>query len=177
MISPEAKNSSVEIRANSPDRFSSAELEEFRRIVRDGGEVPPDLLAAGTSRSKLLLFLLHAGRAIGTSALKVPLNSYRSKVSRQIGVAIPESEFPYEVGYTCIVEKERGKKYAHLLMEATLERSRGVGLMATVRAENKAMRHILEKVGFESTGLPYPSERGEYNLVLYLRRPPRASVR
>jgi RimJ/RimL family protein N-acetyltransferase len=43
-------------------------------------------------------------------------------------------------------------------------------IYATVRQENKAMKHILEKFGFTKSGSSYKSDRKNYDIELYIKK-------
>jgi GNAT superfamily N-acetyltransferase len=165
-----------EIRSDKPSRFSPSELDEFEKMVRKGGEVSATMLAAGLRRAEWLFEAAREGRVIGIAALKRPFQNYRSKICRHSGTEVPVAAYPYEVGYIFVAENERGKGHSQRLIQAVIENSAQSGLFATVRTENGPMRHVLEKFGFRTAGIPYRSERGDYELVLYLRSSP-ASLR
>jgi predicted GNAT family N-acyltransferase len=149
--------------------FSDTEREEFRRLVKEGGEVPDVILRRNIQRAKRLVFMRNSEALIGTAALKIPELSYRERVGRKSGVEIPESRFPFELGYVVVAPSEREKGHSRTLVEAALNSTMTAAIYATSRVDNIWMHRTLEKFEFGKAGAPYTVD--DHRLQLFLREP------
>ena len=103
------------------------------------------------------------------AALKNPATEYREKVSKQAGIELDASDFPYELGWIYVAPPARGLGYSGELVRAAVARANGQGIFATSREDNTPMHRALLKFGFGRVGNPYKSDRGDYNLVVFTR--------
>jgi len=101
--------------------------------------------------------------AIG--ALKVPNNSYKTKVFANSKSDLNNDEFEYELGW--IVSLKQKKGIGKLITKVLSEYNSNI--YATVRTENIGMNKILTSLGFQKTGFEYKSERGNYKNILYTK--------
>ncbi|MEO0543261.1 MAG: hypothetical protein AAFY99_05525 [Pseudomonadota bacterium] len=84
------------------------EVDTFVELVGLGGAVVEDYVREGVVLpSAQIIFAEVEGQAVGVAALKVPLVRYRSGLqgARKSGYSLPESEFPYELGYVSVSPK------------------------------------------------------------------------
>ncbi len=163
--------------SKSPSSCTDAEIADFMAFVLAGGEVTQHGLE-GRVRSAVQLGFLREGQClVGIAALKRPNLQYRTSVASSSGADLASSRFPYELGWVFILPSARGKKYSPLISRAVLAAAGTDGVFATSRTDNPFMHGTLGKLGFSSSGDPYPSKRGNYELQLFVREPPNNSVR
>lgn len=161
--------SDFEILAGPPNRFSCAQLDQFIALVLSGGQVAAGGLRENIERAKLLLFLMSSQGVVGAAALKAPRLSYRTRIADKSETDIPESSFPYELGYVFIDKNARGRKQASRLIARAIELEPHAGIFATSRTDNSPMVAVLAKHGFREIGKHYPSEDHRRRLQLFVR--------
>ncbi len=159
-----------ELIVKSPTECSNIEICAFIAFVRDGGEVSIQGLPERIRSAATLVLARIDGLVVGVAALKQPQASYRRRVSSESGALIPAKDFPYELGWVYVSPESRGKGFSLLLSQAALIESKGTGVFATSRTDNIAMHRSLAKLGFEITGSPYTSGRGNHSLQVFARR-------
>jgi hypothetical protein len=146
--------------------FSVKEISAFKKIVVNAGEVGSKTFDGLMKKNPTLLFIPNTINIEAIGALKIPNDSYKTKVFKISKSSYSPDEFEYELGWIVSLKegKGNGKKLVEIL--TTTEST----IYATVRKENKRMKHILQKLGFESNGQQYKSKRDEYDLELYIRK-------
>lgn len=157
------------LESNLPRYFSFEELTEFRQAILEGGEVDADGLRDRILSARALVLLREAEKLAATAALKVPVPTYRARVSESAGVELAVAQYPFELGWVYVYPFARGRKYSHEASREALSRRDGRGVFATSRTDNVAMHATLRRLGFGSTGAPYRSRRGDRELQLFLR--------
>ena len=155
--------------ADTPDRFSHAELQRFEHLVIKGGEVGGNVLTANIRAARVLVVYREKGVIQGVSALKRPKESYREKVEAKSGVPLRQSDFPYELSYIFLEAGLRKRGLSYPLVAATLDPADGAGVFATVRTDNGRMRATLKRAGFRPVGEPW--EGRENRIIGLLIRP------
>jgi hypothetical protein len=160
---------STRLIAKNPKSCTKAELQDFIAMVCAGGEVNRSGLDARVDEAKSLVFLFQGRCLKGIAALKKPSRVYRCSVACKADVNLEPSAFPYELGYVFVLPSARGAHLSRPLVTKALAAADGVGVFATTRTENKAMRRTLGHCGFAPHGCPYGSERGKYELQLFIR--------
>lgn len=154
----------------SPSKCDKHELESFEALVRKGEEVTGNGLTERIRKAAFLMFLTNAdGALIGVSALKHPNPGYRAKVFQSARSELRPDNFGLELGWIYVVESERGKRLSHALVEQLLPYAKAERVYATTRKLNLAMICTNEHYGFRREGIPYSSEDGQYDLLLFVR--------
>lgn len=154
----------------SPRDCSASEIEAFVALVREGRAVSEGDARYGATHAFRLAFVLHTdGTAIAVGALKQPELTYRNHVFMEAGAMIPASAFQIELGYIAVAAAFRKQGLSHSIVHALLPHSVHENIFATTRADKEAMQHTLPAAGFVQEGRPYPSQGGNYNLLLYVR--------
>ena len=160
----------ITTRIKSPADCTSTELDAFETLVLQGGEVTPTGLRQRICSAAHLLFLSDsAGTLVGISALKHPSVAYRAKVFQQAQASASSALFPVELGWIFVVPSHQGQHLSRPLVEHVLPYAAGSLVYATTRADNERMQRTLARYGFLRDGVAYPSELGDYNLVLFVR--------
>jgi len=162
-------NDNKTIVAQQPCLFTEDELQDFMAFVRAGGEVCDAVLERNVRNAKFLVFLRQGDCSSGIAALKNPLPSYRQKISKQTGVLVGHSEFPFELGYIFVLPSARHQRISVDLTRAALSAAEGKGVFATSRTNNVYMHATLGKFGFVKSGCVYTSSKGNHDLQLFLR--------
>jgi GNAT superfamily N-acetyltransferase len=155
--------------AKKPSDCSHAELQDFERLVRAGGEVTAAGLNARIKNAAVLVYISQSNCVTGIAALKKPQEQYKHRVFQKAGATARPNEFPLELGWIFVVPASRGAGLSHKLVEAAIDASDGRGIFATSRADNAAMHRVLKVHGFSNHGHAYASERSNHELVLFLR--------
>lgn len=151
-----------------PEECSPGELAQFVELVRAGGEVANKGLEDRIRGAASLIFLKNL-QAI--AALKNPSAAYREKVSRMAAIPLEAADYPYELGWVFVTPSARGLGYSRDLVRAAVEQAHNAGIFATSRENNEPMHRALAKFGFKKVGVPYKSDRGNYNLIVLTRTP------
>lgn len=162
-------DTAVETVSKPPSECSDPELGDFIAFARAGGEVSQRGLGGRVRRALRLGFLRNGNCLLSIAALKPPNASYRSGVEQSSGVALPVSEYPYELGWVYTLPSARGGRYGQRISDCILAAADGHGVFATSRTDNGAMHITLERLGFLATGNPYLSRRGTHKLQLFVR--------
>ena len=156
--------------SKKPSECSDNDLNSFEVLVRKGDEVNPIGLSDRIRNAERLIFLVEDdGVLSGVAALKKPLANYKNKVFNNSESIENADEFNFEVGWIYIEEDFRGRKYSQLLLEEVLKLVGENRIYATTRENNERMRKTNSRFGLEQSGHSYPSNNGNYNLVLYVR--------
>jgi GNAT superfamily N-acetyltransferase len=158
----------------SPADCTPQTLADFENLVTKYGTVDPEGLTQRIRDAFRLLFLRESdGQLVGVGALKYPLLSYRSKVFAKARATTPPDEYRVELGWVAVAKLHQGRGLSRRIISQLTRLAENENLFATTRADPRAMRFAVD-YGFKPAGKPYPSGRG-YDLVLYLRKAPRAS--
>ena len=153
-----------------PADFTETEIQDLVALVRAGGEVAETVLEENVKSAKCLVAARRASRLVGVAALKNPKTSYRKSVEGNSGAALSAHEFPFELGYVFVLPSARRGGLGREMCRAALTSADRSGVFATARTDNDGMKRILQDLGFVTSGRPYGSERGDYQLQLFLRR-------
>src|SRR5229473_941554 len=153
-----------------PSACDQKTLDDFKALVLAGGEVTSTGLENRIRSAARLIFLKVCGCLCGVAALKRPERSYREHVSAQSRTPLPEAKYPFELGWVFVMPSARGRGFSNDLTRAALSAAGAAGIFATSRTNNTAMHTALAKFGFERAGEPYPSDRGDHKLQLFVRR-------
>ncbi len=163
-------NADYTVVAQKPVSFTEMELQDFIAMVRAGGEVGDAVLETNVRNAECLVFLYQRSCLSKVAALKNPLPNYRRNIKSKSGVAVEASEFPFELAYVFVMPSARREGFSVELTRAALSAAGEKWVFATSRTKNHAMRATLWKFGFVAAGSPYPSDRGEHHLQLFVRR-------
>jgi RimJ/RimL family protein N-acetyltransferase len=154
-----------------PLSCSDAELAAFCCFVRRGDEVDPQGLEDRVRRIGLtLVFLWVDGVLVGVGAVKKRDKGYVTDKFRSAGVPKEAADFSMELGWIYVDEQYRGKGYSRVIAAAGVSQANQSSLFATTKAKNKAMQRTLEGLDFSQLGKSWKSQRGHYELLLYVRR-------
>lgn len=158
-----------------PGHCSDWELERFEELVRQGGEVQPQGLIGRIRQAAVLTFAFHEDRLVAVAALKKPADGYRVGIFQKAGIAQLTSG-ALELGWVFVLPESRGQGLAGTVVAEALVASGAEDVFATTRADNHAMRKVLEGQRFVPTGQAYKSVRGGYGLSLFVRPAPAPST-
>ena len=153
-----------EYKIGKASEFSKAEIDSFKKIVIDAGEVSENTFDELLKKEPILLFIPDTENIKAVGALKIPNAGYKKKVFVNSISNEKSDTFSFELGWIVSLLPGNGKKLVEVLSKVT------DNIYATVRKENKPMKHILEKYGFVKSGQSYKSERDNYDIELYIRK-------
>jgi len=152
-----------------PSECTPDELDNFQKLVAEGGEVTPHGLRQRIEHAAALI-IIGESECIAVGAIKNPNQGYKQGVFSKAGVAGQSNNYNYELGWLYVVPAARGKGVGHSLMQAVASYIGNAGCYATTREDNAAMHHLFSQYNFSRLGVPYPSDNG-YSLVLYASKP------
>ena len=164
-----AVEAAVKILLKSPTDCSAPEIGAYTSFVLAGGEVATTGLFQRINSASALVFGFVENALAGIAALKVPIPSYRSRISRSSGFKLTENTFPFELGWVYVREPYRGRKLSVQLASAASNAAVGHGVFATSAVENVAMHATLRHLGFAEAGTPYAS--GSRAIQVFTRAP------
>lgn len=158
----------VSLVVGAPGDCSAVVIEQCLNLICLGGAIPAsrETVEPRIMRAKVLAYVLIDGHIVGVAALKVPVRSYRDRISRRSGFSIPDWKYPLELGYLVVDKSARGQKLSTRLVDAVLGAAGDSGLFATT--SSAAVHKILPQVGFVVQGNTYKSNDGD-ELTLYVR--------
>jgi len=154
----------IEHRIGKASEFSKADIDSFKKIVIDAGEVSENTFDGLLKKEPILLFIPDTENIKAVGALKIPNDSYKKKVFTNSRSNEESDTFSFELGWIVSLNPGYGKKLVEVLSKVT------DNIYATVRTENNAMKHILKKYDFEKSGQSYKSERDNYDIELYIKK-------
>ncbi|WP_460275917.1 GNAT family N-acetyltransferase [Celeribacter sp. ULVN23_4] len=147
------------------------EVDTVIKLVGSGGAVAENYVREGAARpGAQIIFAEVDGQAVGVAALKVPLVGYRSSLqgAAKAGYLLPESEYPYELGYISVSPKHSGQGIAKALVAEVLCLATGNGVFATT--SNPAMKeNVLPSFKFVPVGKTWRNRSGDI-LSLFVRK-------
>ena len=152
----------------APSDCTPQALDDFEKLVIEGGAVDPQELAQRIRKASRLLFLRTSdGRLVGAGALKYPRPAYRDRVFAAAGATVPPHEYPVELGWVVVAKSHQGQRLSTRIVAELLPFAKKENIFATTRADQRILSFAYD-YGFKIHGKPYPSGHG-YDLVLYLR--------
>lgn len=158
----------AKVEARAPRECSAEEQAVFAAMVLKGREVTAAGLRRRVDDAVALAFLRVKEELLGVGGLKRPDEIYCGRVSNASGVALPASEFAFELGWVYVEQKARGGA-SRALCEALLPFAKGHGVFATSRVNNPWMHATLLGLGFARVGAEWPSGQNPANLALFTR--------
>lgn len=142
---------------------TQGELDDFVRLVQQGGAVDEHHVRQGISRKGAKMVLARFEEiVIGVAALKVPLKSYRNGIESEAksGYPIPQNLYPFELGYVAVSQHHGRQGIGGALVNKVLELSDGSGLFATT--SHSAMKDsLLPDAGFKPVGTSWANDQNE----------------
>ena len=142
--------------------LSDDEAAEVANLVYSCGAVKGavEKIQNRVRRAHLLIIARWAGEIAGVAALKSPEVTYRRRLRDNVGVDLPENEYPTELGYVAVSEANRGRRLSSLLMEELMSLPiGGDGVFATTKREGYRTA-ALPYLGFKCRG-SYLNDEGE----------------
>jgi len=156
--------------ARSHAQCSAAEIVAFVSLAKIGGEVSARDIGRGVKRAKYILWIDDDDIApCAVAALKNPFQDCRENVFRKAKSPLRPADYPLEFGYAFTDERRRRCGHGRALIRRALELAQRLGIYASVRSDNNAMRTILEENGFRRSGGEYASSQRDTSLVLFVR--------
>lgn len=143
----------LQVHVRTPAEASEQEQAAFLRMVPEGGAMTEAAVRAGLPLAEALVICAEDGQILGVAALKVPKPGYRAGLgaAAKSGFALPEAEFPRELGYLAVDVPWRGRGIGTALCAEVIRLAGGRGLFATTGDD--IMRHkILPGLGFADAG-------------------------
>ena len=160
----------IKMKVKQPTDCSEEELSSFKARILEGGEVEAAGFAVRLRLARVLAFGMAGDCVAAVAALKSPLRTYRERVFAKAAVADQTTSSDLELGWIFVAPEFRLRGLAARMVVEILGRYGQATIFATSRVDNVGMHKVLEANGFGRTGVPYKSERGRQELVLFLRR-------
>jgi predicted GNAT family N-acyltransferase len=158
-------NAKFEIR--KPLKCNSQDLQDFKGLVLEGGEVVKKGLTKRVQKAQLLGLCRVNEEIVAVTAVKRPSTSYKNSIFSKASTLSDASEFLFEIGWAFVKPSFRGKSFCSTLLDKLLSQITKP-IFATTKRDNEVMQIILKKNGFRKSGKPYAGRSSE--VVLYLRK-------
>lgn len=152
---------------STPNEIAPEILQQLSQLISTGSEVEMSMVQRNLQKASSIGYALDNGRPVGVIVLKDPVPSYRQKVFQNAGVPELEQRYQLELGYVYVEPQYRGMVSARLLR--LMNRSITSPIFATTRENNTTINKILEFGGYQLTGEPWSSDRGTYNILLWIK--------
>jgi len=162
-------NSPWNVLAAKPSELSDRDIEQFVRLVSEGGGVNPIGLAGRVAQARLLLTIVEGDALAAAAAIKCPDRTYRLSQFRKAGVPELAADYPLELGWIVVHPRYSGQHCVRPLMAKAVSAAPMGGMYATTRSP--AIRHVLPDYGFSIVGDAYPSGLVESATLTLLVRP------
>ena len=151
-----------------PQRLSQQQLTTVANFIAQGGEVSLTNALAGVQRAQLIGYASNEqGDIIAITALKTPLDTYKTKVFTAAGYPNLTNQYKYEKGYSYTDPNYRRQGLNKAISQQLLSTA-STNIFATTRSDNTASKNNLVAQGFTQLGEPWPSARGDYSLELWV---------
>jgi hypothetical protein len=154
----------------SASACTDAEIDDFERVVMEGGQVTPIRLRSRIRSAKLLGFHYEGRNLVAVAALKTPANSYRNSIFQNAGVAHECEHYHVELGWAVTLKEWQGRGICTELTKALIREFQHKNLFATTSTANIAMRQLLTGCGFQLIGNAFASKRTNPALELWVLR-------
>ena len=159
----------ISVVGRRPSDCNGAEIADFMSLVLAGGEVTAKDLEKRVRAAVSLVFLNVGCCLCGVAALKSPEESYRKRIASSSGASLPREQFLYELGWVFVMPSSRGRHYSFDQAREAIASAGGAGVFSTSRTDNRQMHATLSKLQFAPIGRAYHSNRGDYQLQLFVR--------
>jgi len=154
-----------------PTKCSKAELDALENLVKVGGEVIKNGLRNRIENAHFLAFgKTGDGEVVAVAALKNPNKNYRGIVFLKSRSEEEPNQWQAELGWIFVKSEYRKRGLATRLVERLFRSETPMRVYATARENNDPIMPLLIKFGFVQSGQAYPSENGDYNLVLHIKQ-------
>ena len=147
----------------SPADCSESELAAFERMVRLGFDGSDASLPTRMGMADCLAFQYDPpGELVAIAGLKRPGRDYLVEMFATSGCGPSPDEWELELGWVFVTPQHRRNGVATALCLRLLQRVGGRPIFATTRTDNRPMIGILEALGFEQAGKPFPRRGRDY---------------
>jgi GNAT superfamily N-acetyltransferase len=163
------ENADIQYSLVTPDQLPTEVIQSIAELIAAGGEVAPGVVMRNLNSAQSIAYASDAGTPVGVIVLKNPLPEYRRKVFAAAGIPNQERNYNTELGYVYLIPRYREQGVAAQLLRL-MNRSAPSNSFATTRENNTTINKILQFAGYRVTGRPYPSARGDYNLLLWTKQ-------
>lgn len=137
-----------------PSGFGSAEIGQFEKLVKAGGEVDLAGLSERILNAHLLGMALDGENVVSVAALKAPPVGRRKSVFYKAGADLDPVSFHLELGWVYTALEFRGRGHCTSLLAGLLS-AETRNIFATARVGNGEIQRIMEKFAFKKIGQPY----------------------
>jgi GNAT superfamily N-acetyltransferase len=152
-----------------PAACDASQLAAFQYSMIQGGQAKIAGLSERIDRTRWLGFQYEDGELAAVAAPKRPADRYRQQVFRKAKAPLSPDSFDAERGWVVTSESFRRRGIGRRLSARLIDRATGVDLFATTRTDNLPMEEILQSLGFQPVGEPFPGAGDSYFLRLWIR--------
>ena len=150
-----------------PSECSGAELAEFETAIRSAGEPASPALSERIRRARMLALMRDEDGALtACGALRSPKQEHCAAVFRKAGVPSSSDQFTLDLGWLAGPGQQ-----LKAVVRALAELTGGLPLFIITSNSETSLHEALKEEGFRTEGAPYPSVRGDYSNIIYLRTP------
>jgi hypothetical protein len=152
-----------------PSECSSHDLNCFRQMVIEAGEVQQTGLSGRIEKARILAFLRASETIVAVGALKKPTLGYSRGVFKNACAKAAADEFGLELGWVVVGVAHRGHSYSRRIVEALVAYADGRKIYATSVTTRIAMHAGLTGCNFERDGVEWQSKRRpDEHLLLFV---------
>jgi predicted GNAT family N-acyltransferase len=144
------------------------EINQITDLIISGGEVDERLIVEGLGNSEHIAFFESNNNIIATATIKIPRESYKTKIFKKSCLTIDSNDYIFELGYIVVNNEFRNNKLASKMCQNLCSLIQG-NLFATTRETNFHMQNILLSNSFRKVGNSYLNKRKTELLQLYIR--------
>lgn len=159
------------ISSKRPAECSREEMDCFRALVLEAGEVEETGLDDRIARAETLALLKVAGTIVGVGALKIPSDEYARKLFRRANSKDNAGKFRFELGWVVVEKSYRRRSFSRRIVDALVAQAKGQRIYATSVSTRIPMHKALVGCGFERDGEEWRSlRRPNEALLLFVHR-------
>ena len=165
------QSASEEIKVFVPREVNDSEISLIVNFCHKYGHIPNvNYLKRGISNAEALV-LCRDKDLVGVAVIKLPTANHVQGVFRDAGSKLDLSKYELELGYIAVHPDRQDRGIGKRLMRCALDVIGKRLVFATARENNFKIHKMLERTeyAFVREGKAFPSEEGNYKLLLFVR--------
>jgi len=164
----EDQTTTIQYHIGNANSINRDVMTQLSRLISEGAEVDMGVVNRNLASAPSIGYAMDGNQAVGVIVLKNPVSSYRQKCFVAAGVPELESRYNLEIGYAFVKEEYRARGVGIYLCRKMV-RSISAPIYATTREANTTINKLLQFGGFHKAGNSWKSDRGNYNLFLWIK--------
>lgn len=140
---------------------------KIKNLILSGSEVTDQVLLRNLTNAKNITYAVKDDMPIAVIVIKTPIVSYVRDVFDKANSIKNYIMYRSELGYMYAMPEYRRSRVILNLFNLFKDKFNSK-TFATVRKENTNAIRLLERIGYIQSGQSYTSERGNYEILLYV---------